>query len=145
MRGADFTTATLVNDEQLIGRKTVGQQARLALLDYDEILNMPMQALRLDCEDHAFFDRNFAVATQNGLLLMKPRPHAVSDKRSRVVDIVLLKFIDDKRIDFAGGDADATALDRSSMHVQSQIIATFLFVCGRPQHRDARLMTGIAF
>src|SRR2546430_17459944 len=102
----------LSNYERLIRRKFVGNNFGRSFSHQDQVLKMPMEALRLDRKDHAFLKLDVVIPTENRLLLVKPRPHAVPDERGSIVNAVFFKLINDGSVDFASCRTRATAIDR---------------------------------
>ena len=77
-----------------------------------------MQALRLDCENHAVFQHGFAAFAQHRFLLMEPGAHAVPNQRRRIFDAVLSEFIDHELVDISRRAARGAALDRAAVDIQ---------------------------
>src|SRR5688500_5637220 len=130
--------------ERLVSREPVRDQLRRPVLDQDDVLQVPVQALRLDGEDHAFLEDRLAAPAQYRLLLMEPRTHAVPYQRGRVVDPALPELRVREVVDLARGDARVAALDRHAVNLQRQVVAALLLGIRLSEYRQPRLMAGIA-
>ena len=91
-----------MDDEDLIDGKLVGKQFRLSMFDHDQVLNVPVQSLGLDSENHAVFQHDFTVFPEDRLLLVEPGAHAVPNQRGGIFDPLFFEIVYDECVNFAG-------------------------------------------
>src|ERR1700682_1055748 len=102
---------------------------------------MPMEALRLNREDHPPFQDDFAALAQHRLLLVKPWSHTVPNQRCGVIDPLLFELLYRKRVDLTGSHAGAAPADGLAVDLKGQFVAAQLFRARRPQNGEAGLMS----
>src|SRR6266478_4490524 len=130
--------------EHFARREFIREQLGSVLAHDDHVLNVPVAAMRLDRQDHAFFQHDTAFARHDGLLLMPPAADAVPDKHRLVIPPLLVEFLDHKPKNLAGANARLAAFDGLIVNIANNPIFALLFGAWLPQDGVPRLMAGIA-
>jgi len=78
--------------------------------------------MRLDCQDHALFEHDVAVARHDRLLLVPPASDAVSDQHRFVFPSVLAEFLHHKLKHIRRSDARLASFDGFIVDVTKNLI-----------------------
>ena len=97
---------------------------------------MPVQTLRFDGQDHAFFEHDIAVLAQHRLLLVKPWSHPVSNQRCRVVDALLFELRLGEFVYFACGHPGPASVNGLAMDFKRQLVAARLLGARLPENGE---------
>src|SRR5262245_51743203 len=114
------------------------QFAPIAVHD-DHVLNVPMAAMRLDGEHHAFFKNYVAIARHDRLLLVPPAADAMPDQHWLVLPSSFVEFLNHEP-----EQSRPASFNGSIVDVSDDLIFAPLLVAGLSQNRVARLMARIA-
>src|SRR5581483_6403817 len=116
---------------------------RSVLRHHDHILNVPMTAVRLDRQHHAFLEHDVTGAGHNRLLLVPPAAHAVTDQHRLVFPTLLLEFFHNVHEYVRRADTRLAALDGPIVDVADDLVLALLLSTRLAENRIARLMTGV--
>ena len=143
-RQSPLQRLSLLNDEYVVGVKTIGEQLWPLRRDQHQILQMPGAHVGLERQHHAGFQRIIAGAHNIRLLLMPPGADAMPDQRDAVVIAVLTKLAGGKRMNGTGFDPRLALLDGPAVDVTHEAVDAPLLRRGLPKDDGAGLMAGVA-
>src|SRR6516164_1858437 len=132
-----------LDDEHFARRELIRKQFGTLIANDDHVLDMPMAAVRLDCQHHALLKHNVAVARHDRFLLVPPAANTVADQHRLVFPALFVEFLDDEFKHVSRADARLTSFDGFIVDVPEDEIIALLLVARFAENDVAGLMAGI--
>src|SRR6266436_5619920 len=137
------TLSGSLDDEHFARRELIRKQFGALGAHNDHVLDMPMAAVRLDCQHHALLKHDIAVARHDRLLLVPPAADTVTDQHRLIFPALFVEFLDDELKHISGADARLTSFDGFIVDVPEDEIIALLLVARFAENDVAGLMAGI--
>src|SRR5258707_6317894 len=100
-----------LDDEPFARRELIRKQFGALGAHNDHVLDMPMAAVRLDCQYHALLKHDIAVTRHDRLLLVPPASDTVTDQHRLIFPALFVEFLDHELQHISGAAAPLPTVD----------------------------------